>query len=240
MSDLGRGRRLLLEDFVQENVHSEAGAIFGNLFGALHGQTFKIKQDIVSSQKWKKWVIKNVIKENWVKAIKKHVSREKVEKFLTRADRAEKSIIWFDSVYRNIFIKNRSIALFDFDLSMKNDPAIDIGVFLSHWVWMMLKEDSQLNKVSQKFIKNFISGYEKTFKKNLNNNKKELQKILERSIGWLAMYLISRTDGKSGSYFKHDVLWEGKIRNTAIDLFIDNKKDINVKIIKNLILRQYE
>lgn len=214
MSDVSEGGKLLIEEFNQNRVHPELGSLFGTLFGKLHSKTYQIKEIYAGSTDWYKrmiWFLEDHIGDG----IKKFVAEKLVAEFFQKSERAPHSVIWNDPVYRNIFVKKDLVSVVDFDHTINFDPAVDNGMFLAHWVWMMLKGNKKLTQDCQKFIKDYIQSYKMEMPKS--------DEILQRSLCWMGIYLVSRTDGTSGSYFKDNPIWEAKIRQTGIDLF--NGKD---------------
>lgn len=236
MTDVSRGKKILIEEFAKNQVHPELGGLFGRLFGQLHGSTFGRKRELISDQQWKKQIIHNLIDESWSSGLKKFFPEEKVNDFVNAARQQKPSVVWLDPIYRNIFVKKDSISMVDFDFSCIYDPAFDNGIFLSHWIWMMLKGDKNLAVDSQRFINDYIINYRTTFEKHSKSQAGDLDNILDRTVGWAGFYLVSRTDGKSGSYFKDNPAWEKRIRKTGINLFAKNKKDSFYIKIKRLIL----
>lgn len=221
MSDVGAGGKLLIEEFGKGKIHPELGGFFGRLFGTLHGTTYGQKIDYCSSEKWRRQLY-NFFDKHLGIGIRKFVSAKKVNLFYAKAKKATPAMIWADPVYRNIFVKkNGKVSMVDFDLAIAYDPAFDVGIFLAHWVWMGLK-NKKLNIQSGKFIRDYWHAYLKQLKKNPKIDRTKLREIKERAMKWLGIYLVSRTDGKSGSYFKQWPKWEKKLRELGIDLFMGN------------------
>lgn len=224
MSDVSEGGKLLIEDFEKNKIHPELGRLFGRLFGILHSATYGKKIDCCSSEKWRQQLY-NFFDEHLGLGIRKFVPPREVNLFYTEAKKATPAAIWADPVYRNIFIKkNGGVSMVDFDHAIAYDPAFDNGMFLSHWVWMGLK-NKKLKLESSKFIKDYWRSYIRQLKKNRKIDKTKLEKIKERTIKWLGLYLVSRTDGKSGSYFQKWPEWEEKVRGLGIDLFMENPSE---------------
>ena len=231
MSDVSQnGKLLLIEEFKNNRVHPELGVLFGNLFGKLHNSTYKTRENIAGSIKWQNRMLW-LLNEYYGFGIKKFVPTKEFDDFFKESKNSPRSVIWNDAIYRNIFVKENSVSMVDFDHTINFDPAVDNGMLIAHWVWMMLKGDKKLEQDCRKFIQDYIKNYVKHLK---NVPKKEINEILERTINWLAIYLVSRTDGKNGSYFKENPKWEQKIRQTGIDLFIHKDTPVTLKI-KNLI-----
>ena len=232
MNDVGSGR-LLIEEFDHNRVHPELGPLLGKLFGQLHGQTFKTKKEVAGSISWKKRLINILPKNHWSLGLKKFLPKKVIAHFFSQVGKAPTSVIWMDPVYRNILLQKNKVVFFDFDHAMNYDPAFDNGVLLAQWVWMTLKGKEKVRQDSEKFIAGFIKAYKKAFLNGFRANRKELTEILRRTSRWVGLYLVSRTDGKSGSYFKEWPEWEKKIRQTGINLFAEKyQKSPAEKIVK--------
>lgn len=236
MTDVSSGGRLLIEEFKYNKVHPKRGEFFGRLFGRLHASTLKNKSVVIFDRKWEERLIYRLPKKHWGFGLKKFFSAKKINNFFKLTTKIPKNLIWMDPVYRNIFIKKNTVTFVDFDHSCHYDAALQNGIFLAHWVWMMLKGNRKVQIDSQNFIKNYIRAYKNEFLKQPKVTKKDLKEILNRTLSWLGMYLISRTDGKTGSYFREWPEWEAKIREVGIDLFAKNYQKPEVRKIKQLIV----
>ena len=218
MSDVGRGGKLLVEEFAKGRLHLELGKLFGTLFGRLHSTTYNNKLDCCGSPAWRKVMMK-FFGAGWIRqGIAKFVPRKDLKAFYKMAECAPRAWIWGDPVFRNIFVKpNRKVSMVDFDHAMSYDPASDCGMFLAHWMWMGLKS-FRLKVGSDKFIEDFWKAYCAEFMKRELGGK--VDAIMHRTQRWAGIYLVSRTDGRSGSYFKKWPGWERKIRKLGIALFL--------------------
>lgn len=228
MSDVSRDKKILIEEFEKERVYPELGGLFGRLFGKLHGKTYGALESFPEIEEKKNtisWFFKNYLEHG----IKKHVSGNKVDVFYKEVNKVPFSMVWGDAVYRNIFVNKKSFSLVDFDHAINYDPAIDCGILLSHWTWMMLKNDSKIKKDSEKFINDFLKSYTNQLKLN-KISKKDIKAIIGRVFKWMGIYLVSRVDGRSGSYFKKWPKWEERIRKNGIALF----KWEDCDIVKNI------
>ncbi|MBI2552664.1 phosphotransferase [Candidatus Uhrbacteria bacterium] len=229
MSDVGGGGSLLVEEFEQGRVHPELGALFGRLFGKLHANTYETKQDCCGSPAWRKKII-SFFGGWWLgQGIAKFVPRQKLNAFYREVNCAPRAWIWGDPVYRNIFIKPHGRAsMVDFDHTVAYDPAFDCGILTAHWMWMGLK-NAKLKIENEKFQRDFWRVYEKQFpplrlRGGEEGLRTEVDGIKRRALRWAGIYLVSRTDGRSGSYFKKWPRWEKKIRALGIILFNENSK----------------
>lgn len=232
LRDISLGKSLLIEEFKKNQVHPELGSKFGELFGRLHSSTYKTEKDFCQSQSWHDQM-QFYIKEYTTHGISKYVDVSELEKFFNELDNLPHSTIWNDPVYRNIFIGPKGeISLIDFDFVINYDAAIDNGFFLSHWLWMALKGDARLNSDCIKFIEDYVENYKKQWSGKLEE--KEFDQLMDRSFRFAGIYLVSRTDGKSGSYFKDFPEWEVKIRQKGIDLF---QKGSNERSVSQIISR---
>jgi hypothetical protein len=237
MSDVSGGGKLLIEEFEKDKIHPELGSLFGRLFGILHNTTYGRQIDCCGSEKWRQQLY-NFFDKHLGFGMRKFVPSKQVNSFYIDAKKATPAMIWADPVYRNIFVKKGGkISMVDFDHAIAYDPAFDNGIFLAHWVWMGLKSH-KLKVASYKFIKNYWQAYLKQLKKNRKIDKTKLAEIRERTIKWLGIYLVSRTDGQSGSYFKQWPDWERKIRELGIDLFMGNVSE-EARKINNLFYAEY-
>lgn len=221
MSDVSRNARLLVEEFERGRVHGDLGKVFGKLFGVLHSSTYGAREDYCGSVKWREqltWLF-----ETWFPhGIRKHVGAREVRAFYTAVAHAPHSWVWGDAVHRNIFVRERvtrewpRVSMVDFDHARTYDPALDAGMLLAHWGWMSVKSP-KLQKESAKFMRDFWVAYAREFQKRKLGG--ELPALRARTQKWMGVYLVSRTDGRSGSYFKDFSAWEKRIRQLGIDLF---------------------
>lgn len=230
MSDVGGGGRLLVDEFARGRVHPELGALIGRLFGKLHAATYESKQDCCGSPAWRKKII-SFFGEWWLgQGIAKCVLPKELAAFYREAARAPRAWIWGDPVYRNIFVKPRGrVSIVDFDHTVAYDPAFDCGVLLAHWMWMKIRS-RKLGVRSRKFIDDFWRAYKREFIKHIphlrirggkEGLRVEVDEIRKRALRWAGIYLVSRTDGRSGSYFKKWPRWEKKIREFGVELFTE-------------------
>lgn len=219
LSDVSQEKKLLIDEFEKERIHSELGNTFGKLFGTLHAETCGIQKDCCASREWRRQLISFFGKDHLGIGMAQYVPQKALDQFFQEAKQVTHTWIWGDPVYRNIFVgPGKHLSLIDFDLAFRYDPALDVGIFLSHWVWMGLK-NKKLEIHSKKFIQDFIQQYEKEFKKKKLGE--ETYIIIQRAFRWMGLYLVSRTDGKSGSYFAKWPAWEKRIRQKGIELFLE-------------------
>lgn len=221
MSDVSCGAKLLVEELAKNKVYDKLGIIFGKLFGKLHSSTYCSKFECCGSINWHK-VMRWFFEQYLTVGIRKFISKNEVGKFLKETRCVHHSWIWGDAVHRNIFVRLKprrgetKLSMVDFDHAHRYDPAVDCGMLLAHWLWMGLKS-RKLKVQSEKFVEDFWKAYHKEFKKK--RLKKESENIEKRAKRWAGIYLVSRTDGKSGSYFAKWPNWESKIRKLGLSLF---------------------
>ena len=218
MGEVGRGSTLLVEEFQQDHVHPELGETLGMLLGKLHAATYKKKEDCCKSTAWRK--LMHAFVSDWYLGIGilKYVPQDVVRAFWNEAQDAPRAWVWGDAVYRNILVgPGAHVAMVDFDHAFKFDPAFDGGVLLAHWMWMGEK-NTKLHLESEQFVQNFWKGYGKEFESR--GLTAEVPAIKKRALRWAGQYLVSRTDGKSGSYFTQWPAWEKNIRELGITLFL--------------------
>lgn len=220
LSDVSVNKKLLIEEFNNNKVHPELGKMLGRFFGKLHATTYNNNKTFCHSQSWHNrmiWFIQSYVGQG----IKKYILAKELNKFFTKLDNLPYSVIWNDPVYRNIFVGKNSISLIDFDHTINYSPAIDNGFLLAHWIWMSLKDDYKITKDCQKFINDYVNYYKKEWIGKIGE--KEFAEIINNSYRYAGIYLVSRTDGKSGSYFRDYPVWETKIRQKGINLFLQKE-----------------
>ena len=234
LSDVGSNSALLYNEFVKGKVHPEIAKPLARLLAILHAESFNTRKEFSGSRAWKRQLFKNLVVKHWSIALTKYESKKVVEKFFEESKKVIHCGLWADPVYKNIFVKPSGVTLIDFDHTMTYDPAFELGILLSHWTWMMLKGNKNLRRDSQRFIKNFVTNYENEFFCRRSVSSKLMQQLWRRTRRWLGFYLVTRTDGKSGSYFAHDPAWENRIRSIGLALFTENNKVKEVQVIKKL------
>ncbi|MFA6322433.1 MAG: aminoglycoside phosphotransferase family protein [Candidatus Buchananbacteria bacterium] len=229
MSDIGSDFKLLVEEFDHGRVYPQLGKLLGELFGRLHGSTYGLKKEFNPNRAWRDYLIDSLIHQSFSSGLKKHLGDKVVNNFLVSAEKSKFCVTWVDPVFRNIFVSNNSAGFFDFDFSCSYDPAFDSGVLLAHWLWMTLKGDKKIRRDAKKFIMDYDKYYGPAFLAEKKGTAKDLKKIRERTRRWAGMYLVSRTDGVSGSYFKDYPAWEKRIRKLGINLFLNKKVAVKLK-----------
>lgn len=218
LTDVGQGKKLLINEFAAGRLYPHLGKQFGLLFGRLHGTTHGKRWEYAGSQKWKNQLFRSLIHGYWGTGVKRHFKPAVVTTFLRQVQVAQPSVIWGDPVYRNIFVNQKNFTCVDFDHTHAFDPAFDNGVFLAHWIWMMAKGNQRLTKDAEKFIRQYLKAYQSTLI-DQGVSTDHVATIMNRTLRWAGYYLISRTDGYSGSYFKQWPAWEKRVRQLGIDLF---------------------
>jgi 5-methylthioribose kinase len=224
MSDIGSGFKLLVKEFDRYRVYPQLGPLLGRLFGTLHGRTYGIKKEFNPSQSWRDNLIERLIHQSFASGLKKFLGDKPVMNFIAAAENGKLSVVWGDPVFRNIFVGKKSAAFFDFDFSCRYDPAYDNGVFLAHWLWMTAKGEKKVRAEAKKFICDYFEAYAQAFIAEKKGNGNDLKMLQARTWRWAGLYLVSRTDGLSGSYFKDHPAWEKRIRQLGLDLFLNNQK----------------
>ena len=218
LSDVSVGKKLLVDEFAAGRTHPELGALFGTLFGRLHATTYGTRQEYAGSRQWKKQLFKILVRQYWGSGVQRYFSAHRVNEFLRQSSAATPSAIWGDPVYRNIFVNRQSLSCIDFDHASTADPAFDNGIFLAHWLWMAVKGSKALTYDAEQFIRQYVAAYRRALTA-VNVPSEDITGIMRRTARWAGYYLISRTDGRSGSYFRQWPLWEQGVRQLGIDLF---------------------
>ena len=147
-----------------------------------------------------------------------YVDPQLVEQWLAEVRETPQAVVWSDAVYKNIFVNHSQICFIDFDQACTYDPAFDNGLLLAHWAWMFLLTSTK--KDAERFISDFIKNYCRIIQAASVMSSAQLEALLERTRRWVGYYLVSRTDGASGSYFAQWPNWEAEIRHLGIDLFL--------------------
>jgi len=220
MSDVSKTGKLLIEEFNHNRVHPEIAKKLAVYLAKLHTLTWKTKTTAGCSRRYTKFMKEYLFKYHWGYGANKLLPFNNVSEFFSEVENTASSIIWADPIYRNIFVKPEGkLALVDFDFTIRYDPMADVAILLSHWVWMLLKGNKEVSKDCHKFIKTFSSSYWPVWIKVHKISNQTMQQMKLRTDKWIGIYLLSRTDGKSGSYFKKWPSWEKRIRQLGIKLF---------------------
>lgn len=215
MQDIQGKKKMLIEEFANNKVYSQLAEKFGIFFGTLHGKTYNTPP-VFNDTAWQRRIY-NVWRDWLMFGARKHIAKNIIDKFINQSEKSTKVLVWGDPVHRNIFVGRNDFSVLDFDFTMHYDPALDSGMFLAHWVIKMLEGNSKVAKDCRFFIRDFIKAYVKTVK-SLDVSEQEARKIMKRAVVWTGVYMVSRTDGKSGSYYKKWPKWENKIREAGIAL----------------------
>ncbi len=232
MSDVSKNSKLLIEEFNRNYVHPEIAKQLASRLAKLHTLTWKTKTTAGCSRRYTKFMKEYLFKYHWGYGVNKLLPPTEVNKFFNKAENASSSIIWADPIYRNIFVKPKGkIGLVDFDFTIRYDPMADVAILLSHWVWMTLKGNKKVKQDCHKFIKTFSDFYWPSWLKIHRLNTATLEKMKRRADKWIGVYLLSRTDGKSGSYFKSWPAWEKRVRQLGLKLFKGEATIFDTEII---------
>lgn len=224
LSDVSKNKKILIEEFNKNKIYPSLGKLFGFILGKLHGLTYNQKNKWRKRDAWEKRV-KYFLPHRYSSALEKFINQKTIDKFYREVIKAKHSLISGDLVYRNIFVNTKTktpISLIDFEMSVYYDPAFDTGIFLAHYFWMALKGNKKLECEAIEFIKEFKNAYNKEFKKRKKD--KELSKIWQRTLKWAGIYLVSRTNGIQGSYFKNHPAWEKRIKQLGMGLFLEKEE----------------
>ena len=215
MDDIQGKKKILVEEFDKHKVYPQLAEKFGIFFGTLHGKTYNTPLAFDGAD-WQKRI--HGIWRDWVMfGAKKLVAKEVISKFTNQSDKAKKAFIWGDPVHRNIFVSKYNFSVLDFDFAIHHDPAFDNGIFLAHWVIKLLEGNEQVVRDCRYFIKYFNKAYIETMR-SFGISAQEIEGIIRRITVWTGVYMVSRTDGRSGSYYKNQPRLEAKIRETGLAL----------------------
>ena len=213
--DIQGNKKILVEEFDQDKVYPGLAGKFGEFFGTLHGKTYNTPA-VFNDTAWQRRIY-NKWPDWLMTGPSQHLPKKTISQFLRQSEKATKALVWGDPVSRNIFVDNRSFSVLDFDFTMHFDPAMDPGMFLAQWAMKMLENKKKVATDCQLFIKRFLKSYSTTLKQ-YQVPLKEINDILKRAEIWIGVYMVSRTDGESGSYFEKWPDWEEKIRKTGLAL----------------------
>ena len=235
MSDIGHNGKLLIDEFVKNSIYPQIGKTLGRYLGKLHTATYKIKGKAGIGREYEQFMLGYFYDRHWGSGVRKFFPKQKVRKFYQTVKKAPFCVIWGDPVYRNIFVKPKGkISCIDFDHTVKYDPMHDLGILVAHWVWMWIKGNKKIKVEAENFLTSCSRAYWSVWKKQFFLTKKEKVAMQKRLIGWIGIYLLSRTDGKSGSYFKKWPAWEKRIRQLGIQLFKDENNALT-RSLKHLL-----
>lgn len=233
-SDISVRGKLLIKEFEHNRVHPEIATTLGKYLGKLHASTYVTKTRIWLEPEWHRtmsWFFNDYLSFG----ARKLLGNKVVNKFYSDIKASGKSQIWGDPVYRNIYVKPKGkVSCVDFDHTLPFDPMIDVAMLLSHWVWMKLKSNSKVSKASDMFIGEFIKSYWTQWQTIRALDSSVSRKMSSRLSRWLGLYLISRTDGISGSYFRSQPKWEAQVRKLGVSLFTETRTKLSQPIIEKL------
>lgn len=215
MSDIQVGKKLLATEWQANHLYPQLAAKFGFLFAQLHSQTYKSKKNLATALK--KIMLNYYLPVHLVWGAKKYFSKKRIDQILQDSNQAPASLIWLDPVLRNIYVKQKSISLIDFEFCLHHDPAIDLGIFLSYWLIKTQAKKANIKSAAWSFLEKFIKNYKRIWLKNKPKTENHLNKILLRTINWLGIYLLAQVDGKTGSEIKNKKLKQ-QVRSLGIKL----------------------
>ena len=234
MSDVGRGGKILIEEFASNQVHPELGSALGRYLGKLHTTTYKTRETSGASQEWCETMV-DFFDTHCGHGVRQHFLHHEVGSFYEEVCTSPTSIVWGDAVHRNVFVKPQGqMGLIDFDHTVRYDPMVDVGMLLAHWTWMCLKGKPQVAHKCELFIRSFISAYWKMWAKQPKLTNREHIAMVHRLPRWIGLYLVSRVDGKTGSYFEEWPAWERRIRRLGIELFGEQETLLTKRYLKLL------
>lgn len=227
MSEVQGQKKSFSKEWEANRLYPQFGGKFGKLFSQLHSKTYLMEEDFSTAQR--KMMEEFYIPRHLVWGARKHLPHDRVDSIIKASYDAEPSLVWLDPVHRNIFVNDEGFSLVDFEFCLHLDPAMDLGIFLTHWAIKTQELDLKIQADAWQFIKDFINAYQIEWQKNVPNIQAHLQGIFKRTVDWLGIYMLSRVDGKHGSYVK-DKKVEQKVREVGKDLLIDKKSEFYQKI----------
>lgn len=236
MSDVGRGGKILIEEFAHDRVHPEIGKLLGTYLGKLHASTYKTRETTGTSRVWHDRITQWLFGVHFASGAHKHFSHREVGKFYKEVNNCPFSIVWGDPVHRNIFVKPKAkVGLVDFDHTVKYDPMLDVGMLLAHWVWMWLKGKPRVSRDCEVFLRQFSRTYWNAWRAKHKLTSVERSAMYNRLTRWIGLYLLSRTDGSSGSYFKKWPAWERRVRHLGLVLFAERRNPLTTMLAKLIV-----
>lgn len=234
MSEVQGQKRLLADEWEINSLYPHLGVMFGKIFGQLHSKTYKLEEDYSTAQR--KMMENYYIPRHLVWGAKKYLPHDRIDGIIKNSYKVSPSLVWLDPVHRNIFVDNEGFSLVDFEFCLHLDPAMDLGIFLTHWVIKTQEKEALIQSDAWQFIKDFIQAYQSEWQKNVPNIQVHLQGIFKRTIDWLGIYMLSRVDGKHGSYIQNREV-EQRVRELGKDLLTNQKSNFYQELVKILCLK---
>ncbi|KKW00749.1 MAG: hypothetical protein A2898_05200 [Candidatus Kerfeldbacteria bacterium RIFCSPLOWO2_01_FULL_48_11] len=235
MSDIKAKGKYLIDEFAKHRVHPEIGKTLGRYLGRLHATSYRPHGTCGINPDYQRFMLRFFYNKHWGYGARKFFPSRMVGSFYREVNKVPATIIWGDPVYRNIFIRGKErIGCIDFDHAVLYDPMHDLGVLTAHWVWMWIKGNTKLKYDSEKFLTSCTASYWRQWNKQPKLTAKEQTAMRERLLQWIGIYLLSRTDGRSGSYFKPWPAWEKRIRQLGIQLFKGGENTLTARLKKLL------
>lgn len=233
MTDAGRGSPLLVEEFQEYRVHPEIAKTIAEKFAKLHLTTLNSDIDFCASDLWREEMRKFYGKFWFGFGIGKFFEEKYIDDFYHEITADLSCVAWTDPVHRNIFVHpDAAVSFIDFDHTFRYDPGVDSGILLAHWVWMMLcPQDEKARNEAKQFVQTYWHSYFSEIEKGEKGITEYLKNRVRR---WIGVYLVSRTDGRSGSYFSSNAEWETAVRETGKDLFGSQEKTEVANFLKTL------
>ncbi|MFH1235342.1 MAG: aminoglycoside phosphotransferase family protein [Parcubacteria group bacterium] len=231
MSDVKGTGKYLIYEFAKNRVHPKIGKTLGRYLGKLHATSYCPRGMCGVDPNYQRFMLRFFYNKHWGHGVRKFFPPHAVGTFYRKVTRVPSSIIWGDPVYRNIFVHSQErISCIDFDHAVLYDSMHDLGVLVAHWVWMWVKGNKKVKHDSEKFLTSCTVSYWRQWKKQPKLTLGEQTAMRERLLKWIGIYLLSRTDGRSGSYFKPWPAWEKRIRQLGIQLFKGEKNALTIKL----------
>lgn len=181
-----QSKKLLSSELKNGRLPQDQANIFGQLFGVLHSQTYGGKQ-LKINDKWKDHLINQI--NNCISWDAKNIWGKKIIDFLEKSENYPKSLIWFDSVPKNIYVaKEKPPVFLDFEMSFYFDPALDLAIFFSYLEVFKIEFPDKVDEVNL-FINKFLSNYWSIWKKNISFDRSLKEDVSRRISQWQAIYL---------------------------------------------------
>lgn len=213
LSDIKRKGCLLLDMLRKRNFSLAAVEGLARFLGTVHGQTFNIDYPFLNNQ------AENSILKFKSAGAKKFFSRV-VDEFIAESVNQPKCFVIGDFTAKNIFIGDKGASACDFELSMNYDGTFDLGHIMADY--LIFTEIFGKQKKFPLIWKSFIENYFKIIYNYYNKSRENFKTITKRSLKYMAILTLHRTDGLSPYSFLSKSL-KKRIRQRAYSIYIKER-----------------
>ncbi|MEI7579182.1 MAG: aminoglycoside phosphotransferase family protein [bacterium] len=185
LSDIKKSGKLLVNELIKGDPHTETADNFGKIIGIFHRETMGIGHDLIHG---------NASKND--AAIKFHLGMrlepaltmffKETRRLLKESEKTKKCLVLGDLASKNIFVDKEKVRFLDLERAFIGDPAFDVALLFCHYLIEVTPEN--LSK-SIAFVKRFMRSYLENLAERYSQiEKTRLENRIIRFLGVTILY----------------------------------------------------